>query len=90
MINENYLLYLYGISAMVASETDADTGLPDPANSSNSDFTISNDEVILFGDENDDDEEFGDGELIQFDQYQPLPVEESTDSSHNSSDDECK
>lgn len=85
MINENYLLYLYGIAAMVTSETD--TGLPDPSNSSNNDFSISNDEVILFSD---NDEEFDRNEVIQFDQYQPLPIEESTELSNESSDDECK
>lgn len=85
MINENYLLYLYGIATMVTSEANSDTGLPDPSNSSSSDFTLTNDGIILFSDN--DDEEF---DPIQFDQYQPLPIEESTESSQESSDDDCK
>lgn len=89
MINENYLLCLYGLSTMVALETDSNTGLPDPDNSSNGDLTISNDEVILFGDE-DDEGDLTDVETIPFDQYQPLPIEDSPDSGSDSSDDEGK
>lgn len=75
---------------MVALETDENTGLPDPDNSSNSDLMISNDDVILFGDDDDDDEDLDGTETTPFDQYQPLPLEESLDSNSESSDEECK
>lgn len=74
---------------MVSEETEGNTGLPDPDNSTNSDLTLSNDDVILFGDE-DDDDDLDDMETIPFDQYQPLPVEETADLNSESSDEECK
>lgn len=86
MINENYLLYLYGLTAMVSSDTDSDSGFPDPDNVSNSDISLANDELIFFG--NNEEDDIDNQETIQFDQYQPLPIEDSTDSNRESSDDE--
>lgn len=73
---------------MVSSESESDSGLPDSDNSNNSNLSISNDEIILVG--HDNDEELDDHDGIQYHQYEPLPVEESADSTQESSDEEGK